>query len=231
MWATRVAPEVAPPISKPRTGTCRPPPCRARVIDKDSATQAVERSREAVALDPTFVRGWAQLAYALRFMQVWTPERATALREEAAQAETRIVSMAPDSGQAKRIRLEKLLDQRKWLDAAALIKSAAAQPEIQRSVYGFLGDTGRFEELLPSVQRACARDPLSLACSAGLQGVASYAGRSAEAQAEYERSKGLVGAHIESDAIAMVRYGVGPDPDPEFSCHGFWPSCTTRTGP
>jgi tetratricopeptide (TPR) repeat protein len=147
-------------------------------------------------------------------MQVWTPERATELREEAVQAEARMVSMAPDSGQAKRIRLDQLLEQRKWLDAAALVKSAAGEPEVQRSVVRFLLDTGRFEESLPLMRRACARDPLSLACSSGLQGVVASAGRAAEAQAEYERSKGLVGAHIESDAIAMVRYGVGPDPDP-----------------
>jgi TolB-like protein len=183
-------------------------------FNKDFATQAVDLSREAVMLDPGFVRGWAQLAYALRSMQVWTPERATELREEAVQAEARMVSMAPDSGQAKRIRLDQLLEQRKWLDAAALVKSAAGEPEVQRSVVRFLLDTGRFEESLPLMRRACARDPLSLACSSGLQGVVASAGRAAEAQAEYERSKGLVGAHIESDAIAMVRYGVGPDPDP-----------------
>jgi TolB-like protein len=185
-------------------------------FNKDSAAQAVEMSREAVALDPAFVRGWDQLAYALRFMQVWTPERAAALRGQAAQAEAHIVSLAPESGQAKRIRLAQLLEQRKWTEAAALVKSAAGEAEVQTSAIGFLSDTGRFEEVLPLVQRACTRDPLSLACSATLQGVAAAAGHPAEAQAEYVRSKGLAGAHIESDAIAMVRYGVGPNPDPKI---------------
>jgi TolB-like protein len=183
-------------------------------FNKDFATQAVELSREAVALDPAFVRGWDLLAYALVSMQVWTPGSAARLREEAAQARARVVSLAPESVQARRIRLDQLLQQRKWLDAAALFKSAAGEPEMQRQVYGFLGDTGRYEELLPIVRRACARDPLSLACSSMLQGVESAVGRSAEAQAEYERSTGLLGAHIESDAIAMVRYGVGSNPDP-----------------
>jgi len=138
-----------------------------------------------------------------------------ALREEAAQAEARIVSVAPGSGQAKRIRLDQLVEQRKWLDAAALAKTAAGEPEVQQSLLGFLADTGRFEESLRIIQRYCARDPLSLACSATLQGFASAVGRETEARAEYERSKGLAGAHIESDAIAMVRYGVGPNPDPK----------------
>jgi TolB-like protein len=181
---------------------------------RESTTQAVQLAREVVALDPAFLRGWQLLANALRTMQVWKPESGAALREEAAHAEARIVSLAPDSGQAKRIRLDQLLVQRKWLDAAALIDSAAGEPELQWSALSFLGDTGRLEEVMLLLQRACARDPLSMACSATLQGVAISVGRTAEAQAEYERSKGLRGAHIESDAIAMVAYGIGPHPDP-----------------
>jgi len=183
--------------------------------NKDFATQAVELGREVVALDPNFLRGWDQLALALAAMQVWAPENAMALRGEAAKAVARILSLAPESEQARRIRLDQLLEQRRWLDAAALIDSAADEPEVQRLAYGLLRDTGRFEELLPIVRHACTRDPLSLACSAQLQDVEAAVGRYEEAQAEYERSKGLVGAHIESDAIALVRYGVGPNPDPK----------------
>jgi TolB-like protein len=189
---------------------------RSKGYDKDSTAQAVELSREAVALDPGFLQAWDQLANALRFMRVWKPESGDALRAEAEQADARIVSMAPDSGLARRIRLDRLLQQRQWLDAAILAKASAGDPAVQRSVGGFLASTGRAEEYFPIIQRGCARDPLSLPCSAALQDFAAIVGRPADAEAEYQRSKGLAGAHIQSDAIAMVRYGVGPNPDPKI---------------
>ena len=179
----------------------------------DSATQAVQLAREAVALDPAFARARETLVRALAGLHVWKPADAAALSAEIVQVAQGTVKLAPDSIQALRIRLDQLTRQHKWLEAEALIKSAARTPGGIGMQSGFLFLVGRLGEMVPEFQRICQQDPVSIACSGSLQSLLTASGRFADAEAEYQRSKGLDGGHIESDAVAMVRNSrMGVDP-------------------
>ncbi len=128
----------APRTSRPMTSTCRLTRCWARATTRTPlprpSTWAVRWSHW---IRPS-VRGWEQLAYALYFMQVWSPESATALRDRgsAGRRSHRVHSAGQRAGNAHSTGSSAA--QRKWLDAAALVKTAAGAAEVQRSVFGFL---------------------------------------------------------------------------------------------
>ncbi len=91
----------------------------------DSATLAVQFSREAVALDPTFARARETLVRALAGLHVWKPADAAALSTEIVEVSTGTVTLAPDSVQAQRIRFDQFVRQHKWLEAQSLIQATA----------------------------------------------------------------------------------------------------------
>jgi TolB-like protein len=169
----------------------------------ESASRAVQFARESVRLDPSFARARETLVQALRFLQHIEPD-AGALTAEIADVEDGTLKLAPDSVQAQSIRLDRFRRQRKWQEAESLLKSTAQNADMGGVLYLLL-DMGRIRELLPELQRNCRQDPVSIACSGLLQAMLTTAGRYADAEEEYQRSKSLDGAHIESNTIAMMR--------------------------
>jgi TolB-like protein len=179
----------------------------------DRSNRAVQLSREALALDPAFVRAWATLADALHESAVWMPENAAALRAEVATANRRIESLAPDGMIVQYTRWQRFMDERKWSEAEAAARAIAGDPAGMGIQDDFLFAVGRINESISYTQADLQRDPLSLTDSSDLQLSLHTAGRRAEAQAEYERSKGLAGDHSRSEFIAIWRLMGSKDVD------------------
>jgi TolB-like protein len=171
----------------------------------DRSAKAVQLGREAVALDPAFVRAWAVLADALRESAVWMPENTEALRQEIDEVGAHIESLAPDGTIAKYARWQRLMQDHKWSDAEATAKASSGDLEGARIQIVFLLSVGRYNEAIPYAESELQRDPQSLTKSTDLQLFLHTAGRRAEAQAEYERSKDMAGDHSRSEFIAIWR--------------------------
>ena len=75
-------------------------------------------------------------------------------------------------------------------------------------------ELARVKEAVAYAERLREADPLSLHASSDLQQLLDMAGRPAEAQAEYERSKALAGDHGEVEHIALFRLMARKDADP-----------------
>jgi TolB-like protein/tetratricopeptide (TPR) repeat protein len=176
--------------------------------------QAVQLLQEAVKQDPAFVRAWARLAEALHNAPLWKPESSEALARSAANAEARVLALAPDGQIAQFIRLEQSMAQHRWSEAAIAaegeIGSYRAEFEFRQE---FLSGVGRIEELINGMEAVREQDPLNLTASTNLQQFLDAAGRPAEAQAEYERSRDLAGNHNQADFFAMLRLMARKDAD------------------
>ncbi len=83
--------------------------------------------------------------------------------------------------------------------------SAPSSENLGLSYGVILQELGRINEGLEYIQRAGQVDPLSLTVSNSLQMALDSAGRQDEAQAEYERSKDLIGNHLTPDNVALRR--------------------------
>jgi TolB-like protein/Tfp pilus assembly protein PilF len=173
-------------------------------------TQSIQLYREALALDPNFSRAWGALYAALTFSLTWIPENSAAELKEMSAASAHIVSLAPDAWWTQAMRTGQFEQQHKWSEAGAAASAALASAptsEIQVITnYGFfLVDVGRTEEAVDYLRRAREMDPLSLGASGLLQLALDCAGRRAEAQAEYERSREFAGDHAIWDWWAVQR--------------------------
>jgi TolB-like protein len=176
-----------------------------RQFGTKQALQAAELLREAVALDPAFARAWASLYDALGVTAIFVPQNAGAARKEMAEAVAKVLELAPNAWWAQDLRVRYLLGQHKWSEAqaAADVAEASAPTSANLCEYGIY--VGRLKESVPCLERIRQADPLSIAPSLNLQVVLDMVGRPAEAQAEYERSRNLVGDHGIEDSFALIR--------------------------
>ncbi len=134
--------------------------------------QAAQLYREAVKLDPEFLRAWRALFYTLGSMVVWTPENPGAIRAERVEVSKKIEALAPDSWWAKDVRVIQYLRERNWAAAHSAATGAMAEaPGSGLSVMGnysaYLAAVGRIKDTLPIRERARQADPLSLSTSVG----------------------------------------------------------------
>jgi TolB-like protein len=167
----------------------------------DDQMQAAQLLREALRLDPQFVRGWLTLSTALFQASILAPTGTDAqLLSERADAMQRIARLAPESAAAQMVRLNELLVQKKWAQAEALSSQVlkANTPTADSlidlsSTAGFLASTGRFAEIVRQIQQAKQLEPLSMVISVDLQRALYSVGRYDAAQAENERSRKLPG--------------------------------------
>jgi TolB-like protein len=168
--------------------------------------QAAQTFRDALVLDPNFGRGWLGLYDALRSTLITIPETQAAARKEMAEVSAHIVKIAPNAWWAQATRAYQLADQHKWSEAEAALNAAMASAPGSANLCGdFSGAFGRAQEAVACAVRQREADPLSLGASGILQLSLDAVGRFAEAQAEYERSKDLSGAHAVWDWHAMRR--------------------------
>jgi TolB-like protein/DNA-binding winged helix-turn-helix (wHTH) protein/tetratricopeptide (TPR) repeat protein len=160
--------------------------------------RAIKLYREAVALDPNFLRAWYELGTALQFEPVLAPGKATDMQGEPARTYAHVVSMAPSSWQAQTIGGLELFAQRKYAEAESAFKAAIAlehksDSAAQGPYLGFLGYLGRIRDASKILEAEQRNDQLSLLVSGATQFALYAQGHRREAEAEYERSKDLSG--------------------------------------
>jgi TolB-like protein len=211
---------------------------RARALDRQRGTsedivRAAELYREAVKLDPTFVRAWSDLNTELTLWPIYVPDRLAEAREEQRAIRERLREPAPASPFTAMIEANALVEARRWMEAEPAIASARAAGAIFREdtmgVETFLLlATGRFREALPRIQRQIAEDPLSLNASYGWQIMLTLTSRDDEADAEYLRSRSLTGERGFVDVLALWRLLTRPSAEPAALRAQF--ELTARTG-
>lgn len=175
----------------------------------DNFQQSVQLYRETVALDPNFGRAWHGLYRSLEQTLIFLPENAQTISKEMAAARARLVALTPDDWWTQQVLASQATRDHDWskaLTASAAALAAAPSTENVRLGYGvILQELGRINEGLEYIQRARQADPLSLTVSFSLQMALDSAGRFDEAQAEYERSRSLIGNHASADNLALRR--------------------------
>ena len=171
--------------------------------------QSVRLYREAVALDPNFARAWLGLYRSLEQTLIFAPQDTQTISKEMAAARTRIVALTPDAWWTQQVLASQATRDHQWSKAlaasAAALASAPSTENVGLSYGVILQELGRVNEGLEYIQRARQADPLSLTVSFSLQMALDAAGRFDEAQAEYERSRALVGNHASVDNLALRR--------------------------
>jgi TolB-like protein len=180
--------------------------------------QAVQKYREALALDPDFRAAWSGLTSAYSGMIPGYPEEEAAIRAGISEAGERIQALAPDSTESLQIRATRLLGEHKWQDAEALLLAAGVSNLSGSGLgnaYGtVLRSVGRVKEAVPYYQQGAVREPLSLVVSGQAQIVLDSAGMPAAAHKEYLRGKSLPGDYSQWDFHAhrrqWMREGVDP---------------------
>jgi TolB-like protein len=166
---------------------------------------AVELYREAVALDPQYARAW----YALWDALAWAPTTPTTRRDRA-EASARAQAISPDSWWSHAMLAHQLIEEREWSGAEAAARAAmAAEPPSEfeaGTMYAYvLSALGREQEVVKYFERARQLEPLSLGLSSILQHCYLLSGRLAEADAEYQRGKTLVGDRTFAETFALLR--------------------------
>ena len=171
--------------------------------------QSVQLYRDALALDPNFARAWYGLYRSLEQTLIFGPQNATAISSEMSDARAHLVALARDAWWTQSIRASEATRSKHWSEAetagAAALAAAPSTENVGLSYGVILQEIGRVKEGLEYIQRARQADPLSLTVSFSLQMALDSAGRLDEAQAEYERSRSLVGNHASADNLALRR--------------------------
>ena len=188
---------------------------RARALDRqrgtsDDIVQAAQYYREAVALDPMFIRAASDLYLELASWVIYVPDRAAEGRQEMAAILARLEALAPSSPFTATIVANQLLEARRWRDAEhAVAVATAAGANFRLDITSVdtivLLNTGRVREAVPRVRQRRETDPLSLNASYGWQIMLTLVGRADDAEAEYVRSRSLSGEHGLVDAMALMR--------------------------
>ena len=172
--------------------------------------QSVRLYREAVALDPNFARAWLRaVSIAGADSDFRAAECAGDQQGNERSAGRRIVALTPDAWWTQLVLASQATRDQQWSKAetasAAALASAPSTENVGLSYGVILQELGRVNEGLEYIQRARQADPLSLTVSFSLQMALDAAGRFDEAQAEYERSRALVGNHASADNLALRR--------------------------
>ncbi|MGE0159946.1 MAG: hypothetical protein AB7T31_11100 [Gemmatimonadales bacterium] len=182
---------------------------RGLFLQSGSLQRAVEIYREALALDPQFALAWYGLYTALGYALVSSADPVR-VQAEMNEASARMVALAPDAWWTQAMRADQLFLQRRWAEAeeaatAALAAAPASEVDALVTYATVLMGLGRVEEGVESLRLAQVADPLSLRVSGLLQIFLDAAGRRDEADAEYQRSKDLVGGRERWEWAALLR--------------------------
>ena len=188
---------------------------RARALDRqrgtsDDIVQAAQYYREAVALDPMFIRAASDLYLELASWVIYVPDRAAEGRQEMAAILARLEALAPSSPFTATIVANQLLEARRWRDAEHAVDSSHGRRGQFPPGHHERGYDRSVEHRTGA--RGCPRgsrqrretDPLSLNASYGWQIMLTLVGRADDAEAEYSaqplaerraRARGRHGSH------------------------------------
>jgi TolB-like protein len=182
---------------------------RARALSATrgpEAPRSLDLYRKALTLDPEFALAWVGLASAIIDSIIFYPRTNAVLRPEMEQAIARAVELAPAlpetlAGQA-------MLG---WMhyDWAGIEESLTAWGgrggDTSGSFAYSLGTLGRLQAAVGLCLTTRQADPLAIGVSFDLQVLLDISGRFAEAEAEYERSKDLLGNRGSVEWRAVTR--------------------------
>jgi tetratricopeptide (TPR) repeat protein len=179
-------------------------------LGPNELVQALQLYREAIALDREFARAWAGLYSALVNSLVWLPENLESDLKEISGVVARTVELAPQAWWTQLMLARDAMRQHKWAEAEAAARAGiAAAPASEASAfqtYGLsLSAIGRLKEGATGVEHASRIEPLSLAVSGMRQLSLDLVGKTAEAQAEYQRSRDFTGDHAIWDFHELKR--------------------------
>ena len=179
--------------------------------------QSIQLGQQAVALDPKFSRAWYGLYQSLEQTLIFVPQNAAAISKEMSEVMVRIVALTPDAWWTHQVRASQATRKQEWSMAetasSAALASAPSTENVGLSYGVILQELGRVNDAVEYIKRARRADPLSLTVSTSLQIALDAAGLPDEAQAEYERSKDLVGNHATTDNVALRRLLARKNPD------------------
>jgi TolB-like protein len=170
---------------------------------------------QAVAIDPTFLLAWQEIAKFTWGTEQIYPEYVAMMQPQREEAERHIAALAPAWSGVLRAR--RLIDQHRWIEAEAAVNSALKSPPAPVGPCDFTSlatQLGRLGDWSECLQRTVATDPLDTQTSADLQVALDMTRHNDEAQAEYERFTELVGFDDRMESYALFRVLGRKDVDP-----------------
>lgn len=175
--------------------------------------RAEELFRAAIARDANFIPSQIGLAQTLGAIPAFQPQRATTATAEADALIARMIKKAPDVADVHAMHAARLLFlQRDLLGARrALDEGIRAAPRARSEVLAanwmwvLRSMTGSVSSAVEDARAQARFDPLSLPASMSLQQLLHAAGRTGEAEAEYERSRDLHGDRSRVESAALIR--------------------------
>jgi len=187
------------------------------LFDFEHDRERLQLAREMVSLDPQCVLCWDALAVSLNAMaREIGGTQAGQLRAEAAQVRERIAGISPDSWVAKRDRANALWRLGRRAEAIALAKEVVdSGPLTKERVWDYaymIYAVGHLDETVALVEQVRAVEPMALFLSRDLQYDYTAARRYQEAEAEYQRGRGLEGSQLDPDYVAFIRQLAGKRP-------------------
>lgn len=176
--------------------------------------ERLQLAREMVALDPACVLCWDALASSLQAMaRELGDAQAQPLLAEAGQVRTRIAGIAPDSWVARRDRANALWRAGQRAEAIALarqiMQSAPLDKERAWDYAYMIYAMGHLDDTIVLVEQVRAVEPMALFLSRDLQYDYTAARRYPDAEAEYQRGRGLEGSQLDPDYVALMRQLAG----------------------
>ena len=171
--------------------------------------QAAQYYREAVGLDPKFIRAESDLYRSGLLAHLCARARRGSSPGDGDDS-CAVEDRAPTSPYTATIVANQLIEARRWKDAEqALAAATAAGANFRTDITSvdtiILLNTGRVRESIPRVRQRRETHPLSLNASYGWQIMLTLAGRMDDAESEYVRSRSLSGEHGLVDSMAVMR--------------------------
>jgi TolB-like protein len=170
---------------------------RARALSNThgpEAPRSLDLFRKAVTLDPDFALAWAGLGSAIISTFIFHPATIPLLRPEFERAIARAVELAPELPEIHAGQSMLALVRYDWAGVEASLTAWGGRGVSATGDFAIsLGTLGRSQAAVRHCLANRQADPLALGVSFDLQISLDISGRFAEAEAEYERSKDLVG--------------------------------------
>ncbi len=178
----------------------------------EETLRAEQLLRAAVAVDPSFLAARAELARTLDRIRFFVPGRAASALAEERALNRALIAEVPEHAGSYLLRGVEAWNRNEWREAErALAKARELAPpgelraEAQRLASIILRTTGRDTEALEGVRALSRADPLSLERSYTLQRSLYVAGLLEDAEAEYARSRDLIGDRSLVETTALMR--------------------------
>ena len=182
---------------------------RARALSNThgpEAPRSFDLYRKALRLDPEFALAWAGLGSAIISGFIFHPTTIAVLRPEMEQALARAVELAPELPDIQASQANLCWVNYDWTGVEESLTAWGGRGGDSTGSFSFLlGTLGRSQAAVQHCLMARQADPLALGMSFDLQALLDISGRYAEAEAEYVRSKDLIGNRSVVEWRAMTR--------------------------